>query len=377
MNRLIRAMSCLLIAVFALLVPLSDAAAHVRSSTGYSTLRQTGADVHYALLLDYSLFAKAAGLGLTAIEADGNEQRSAALAQGSDAALSYLGDRIRVYADGAQCTASVDRTGVVDREGMPFAELDLVYACHANSPSAYVIRYEVFRPTDAVVDNHDNVVDYQLAGTSGRTILDRQTTSLRTGDSSSWSTAAQFLKLGFHHILAGLDHVLFVLALVLGARGARSLAWSITTFTLAHSVTIGLAALDLVAVPASVVEPLIALSIAFVAFDGVLADPERVRTSRIRLGGVFAFGLLHGLGFAGALRMDGTDPGAFLWSLFTFNVGIELGQALVVVLAVPFLWVLRRHRARLGSAITIAASSAIGLLGILWFIERLVAPSAV
>jgi hypothetical protein len=157
--------------------------------------------------------------------------------------------------------------------------------------------------------------------------------------------------------------VLFLVALLLGAGSLRRVVELATAFTAAHSVTLALGALGWVEVPPEIVEPLIALSIAYVAADVVLGG-----ATRHRLGVVFGFGLLHGLGFAGSLSWSGDVD---LAALATFNVGIELGQALIVLALFPLLLLIRRYRWS-PVAHACAASCAAGF-GLLWFVERLMA----
>ena len=144
------------------------------------------------------------------------------------------------------------------------------------------------------------------------------------------STAWIYLKVGVGHILpGGLDHILFVLALVLTSTRFKSLLIQITTFTVAHTATLGLAAAGVIAPPASIVEPLIAASIAFVAIENLFVkDMPRSRPVI-----VFVFGLLHGMGFAGFFGELGLPPGQFWSGLIGFNIGVEFGQLSVVALA--------------------------------------------
>ena len=176
----------------------------------------------------------------------------------------------------------------------------------------------------------------------------------------------QYLKLGFTHILPkGLDHILFVLGLFLLSRKARPLLLQVTSFTIAHTVTLALSIYGLVSLPSSIVEPLIALSIVFVAVENVLTS--ELRPSRIGL--VFAFGLLHGLGFAGVLSELGLPRSEFLPALISFNLGVETGQLAVIGLA--FLAVgLFRNRAWYRQAVVVPASCAIAAVGLYWSIQR-------
>jgi hypothetical protein len=178
----------------------------------------------------------------------------------------------------------------------------------------------------------------------------------------------RYLALGFHHILPlGWDHVLFVAGLVLGSgRRLRSLLWQLSAFTLAHTLTLALGALGLIVLPRGFVEPLIAFSIAYVAVENLFQrrDPRR------RLLVVFAFGLLHGQGFASALSETGLPHSAFVVALLSFNVGVELGQ-IVVVLALSALLLPLRDPARLFRYAVRPGSLAIAAIGVVWGVQRL------
>ncbi|WP_422107530.1 HupE/UreJ family protein [Winogradskyella sp.] len=175
-----------------------------------------------------------------------------------------------------------------------------------------------------------------------------------------------FIKAGIDHIVPkGLDHILFVLGLFFSSLIFRSLLWQVTAFTLAHTITLALAALDIVQVPSTIVEPLIALSIVWVAVENCLFK----KTNKWRPLIVFGFGLLHGLGFAAVLGEYGLPKGNLVPSLLAFNIGVELGQLLVLIAAAALVWFIRRkswYRQR----IQIPASIVIALVGLFWFVER-------
>lgn len=183
-----------------------------------------------------------------------------------------------------------------------------------------------------------------------------------------------YVSLGVTHILEGVDHLLFVFALLLLIRGRRRLLWAITAFTVAHSVTLAAASLGWLVVPSPPVEAVIALSIMFLAYE--LALPPEARdpvTERFPWIVAFAFGLIHGLGFAGALREIGLPEGDIPLALFAFNIGVELGQILfiLIVLAVGAAAVrLRPQLHRQATAFTHAASYGVGALAAFWVIER-------
>ncbi len=180
-------------------------------------------------------------------------------------------------------------------------------------------------------------------------------------------TARTYFSLGVEHIVPrGVDHILFVLGLFLLGGGPRELLWKVTAFTVAHTLTLGLATLGVLSVSPAVVEPLIALSIAWVGFEN-LASTDTGR--RRRRAGVFAFGLLHGLGFAGVLTALGLPRGETVLALGAFNLGVEAGQLLVLVAAAAVLapW---SRRAWYRRRIAVPLSLAVALAGLVWAVER-------
>lgn len=176
-----------------------------------------------------------------------------------------------------------------------------------------------------------------------------------------------FLKLGIEHILTGYDHLLFLLGLLVVCRRFSTTLTIITCFTVAHSLTLALAALDVVTIPSRVVEPLIAASIAFVGAENLVRRGEP--KGRWLL--TFAFGLIHGFGFASVLREAGVGAGgkALVLPLFSFNLGVELGQLAVVSILLPLLWKLRTRRIfdRYGVSVI---SVVVVLLGGYWLLQR-------
>ena len=185
-------------------------------------------------------------------------------------------------------------------------------------------------------------------------------------ETSRGQLAWQYLQLGVVHIVPrGIDHILFVLGLFLLSPQMRALLWQVTAFTVAHAVTLALGTLGLITLPQDIVEPLIALSIAWVAIENIL-------TSRLhpwRPAVVFGFGLLHGLGFAGVLSDLGLPDDERLLSLLTFNLGIEIGQLSVIALALVTLgWF--RHRPWYRRRLVVPLSGLIATIGLLWTVER-------
>jgi len=181
--------------------------------------------------------------------------------------------------------------------------------------------------------------------------------------------ARQYLVLGYTHIVPkGLDHILFVLGIFLLSARWRSIVLQVSTFTVAHSITLGLTMYGIVSLPARVVEPMIALSIAYVAIENLVTS--ELKPWRLAL--VFSFGLLHGMGFAGVLRDLGLPRSQFLTALLTFNVGVEAGQLTVIALAFAAVAYWRRKDVTYRRLIVQPASLAIAAAGIYWTIQRLV-----
>lgn len=214
-----------------------------------------------------------------------------------------------------------------------------------------------------------------------------------------WSVIRTFVASGIEHILIGPDHVLFLVALLLTGGTLRRLALIVTAFTIGHSITLSLAALDIFAPPARIVEPLIALTIVVVGTDNlfVIADRRRAGLPAIGFGPVPAapvapvstrphrpapvrdarplfagfFGLIHGFGFASVLKEFGLPQEALIWSLVSFNVGVEIGQLIIVSVAAAVLGL--ATRARPAAALPIARWGSVGVIlaGTYWFIDRL------
>ncbi len=184
---------------------------------------------------------------------------------------------------------------------------------------------------------------------------------------TTFESIIEFVQLGFLHILPrGLDHILFILGLFLFSRTLRPLLWQVTMFTLAHTVTLGLATAGYIELSPRVVEPLIALSIAYVGLENVFST----QLHRHRLFLVFAFGLLHGLGFASVLAEFELPEDAFFTSLLSFNVGVELGQLSIIFLAwILLAWFMKSPNYR--RLVIVPGSLLIGTTGIVWTLERL------
>jgi len=176
--------------------------------------------------------------------------------------------------------------------------------------------------------------------------------------------------LGFTHILPkGIDHILFELGLFLLSTRKRPLLTQVTAFTVAHTLTLGLSVYGLVSLPRSIVEPLIAASIAYVAVENIVTPHLKPWRAVV----VFGFGLLHGLGFAGVLQEVGLPRQQLLPALASFNVGVELGQLAVITLAFLAVGIWGRNRSWYRPRVVIPASATIAAVGLFWTVQRLIA----
>ena len=188
---------------------------------------------------------------------------------------------------------------------------------------------------------------------------------------SAWQVVITYTRLGVEHILLGIDHLLFVASLMLIVRGWRMLLETITAFTVAHSITLALATFGLVSLPPAPVETMIALSIVLVAVEAI-----RLRRGETSIAiqwpwlVAFAFGLLHGFGFAGALTEIGSPQGDIPLALLFFNIGVELGQILFIAIILAVTFAVSRL-VRIPRAAPIAAAYAIGTIASFWVFERL------
>jgi hydrogenase/urease accessory protein HupE len=180
----------------------------------------------------------------------------------------------------------------------------------------------------------------------------------------------RFVPAGVHHILIGPDHLLFLVGLLLLGGSIRRLALVVTAFTLAHSLTLSLAALNIVAPPAHIIEPAIALSIVYVGMDNLLVHEGR----DVRTWIAFAFGFVHGFGFANVLREMDLPSRALGWSLFSFNLGVELGQLLVVAAVASLVAFVRARSEAAGRRLVVIGSVAVVAAGTFWFVQRVFFP---
>ena len=213
----------------------------------------------------------------------------------------------------------------------------------------------------------ENIFERLLSAAADRATVQMPHTNASTATFEAARSFANFLSLGVKHILTGYDHLLFLFGLLLVAGGFFCSLGIITSFTIAHSITLAVATLQLVQIPSRIVEPLIAASIVFVGIENLL----RGDIPKARRMVPFGFGLIHGFGFASALREAGirSGTGGIVLPLFSFNLGVELGQIMVAALALPIIWKLRENPMFIVRWAP-ACSTAVVLLGSFWFVQR-------
>lgn len=176
-----------------------------------------------------------------------------------------------------------------------------------------------------------------------------------------------YLKLGYMHILPnGFDHILFVTGLCLLSTKVSTILWQATAFTVAHSITLALSMKGLIVAPGAVVEPIIALSILFIAIENLLIT----KLSPWRMLIVFMFGLIHGMGFASALNEIGLPRNKFFLSIFSFNVGVELGQVTIILATFAFVIIPLRNTKNYKKSVVYPLSLAIASIALYWTIQR-------
>lgn len=379
-----------------LLLPPPSAGAHGFSSVVYADVTAPGkGQVRVDLALEYDLLLYSAGdaqdddplvrAGQPAWESADFPGMTRVMNEHAGTVLAYVEKRFGVAADGAGCTPRQHGPLSVEMRDVPYLHVVLDYRC-ADAAQAHVIRSALFGDDEGYVTGTKTIVTYDLDFVDGTAALDGAHRSFST-DQSTGARFWEFFRLGCEHLLTGLDHLLFLLALIAGSRRLREIVLAATTFTLAHSVTLLLAALGLVTVPSGLVEPLIALSIAVVAgwhlwrlwrkrshaTDLDVHGSSHLALDRAgwaRLGVVFCFGLVHGLGFAGALGIQQAWSWTLLWSLLVFNLGIEAVQLGLIVLVFPVLALLRRHAPGIGLGVTGAIAAVVTIVGLVWFVQR-------
>ena len=288
----------------------------------------------------------------------------ASMARHGSAIAGLMRNRFTLTADGAPVAWQV--TGVRALPEQTAIELSWTTTV-ASVPGRLQVVAGIF-PYDP---NHQTFVNvYESGALSRQEVLGRERDRFDVytgGRQGLWAVFTAFTLSGIHHIAIGPDHILFIIGLLLLGGSIRRLLAIVTAFTLGHSVTLALATLQLVNPPTRLVEPAIALSIVYVGADNLLVG---ARGRDVRPWVALFFGLVHGFGFASVLRETGLPPRALGLSLFSFNLGVEIGQACIVVAVASLLGALRGRSPMLASRVAAAGSVCVVLAGTFWFVQR-------
>jgi hypothetical protein len=291
----------------------------------------------------------------------------------------YALSRIKILSDGKSCALAPADFLVDEHSDGAYAVLRFDAECGARVPASIEIAYSLFFDLDPT---HRGLLRFELGGASQTMVLspDRPSLVVQAGEASPLAQFLDYLREGVWHIWIGLDHILFLLSLLLPsvlilkknewkpAERFRDTFWDVlkvvTSFTIAHSITLSLAALAVIALPSRLVESTIALSVVLAALNNL-----RPLVAGRRWAVAFAFGLVHGFGFASVLADLGLPQGALLLALVGFNLGVELGQLAIVCAFLPLAYALRDswfYR----RVVFAGGSAAIALLASVWLTER-------
>ena len=286
----------------------------------------------------------------------------AAAAAAQDRIAALLVSRLHISADGRELTPTWgDIEPLPERQGVRLA-----FQVSIPRPATVAVRARLF-PYDP---NHQTFLNVYDGDALTQAILDRGRPEFQyfAGTRQGvWAVICKFVPAGIHHILIGPDHILFLVGLLLLGGGWWSLLRIVTAFTVGHSITLSLAALGILTPPPRIIDPAIALSIIFVGADNLLVG-ERGRDVRPWI--ALAFGFVHGFGFANVLRQFGLPREALGWSLFSFNVGVEIGQVLIVAAIAGALALVWRRNQAVGHRVAYAGSILVMVAGAYWFVER-------
>ncbi|NOU69379.1 hypothetical protein GC096_35770 [Paenibacillus sp. LMG 31461] len=343
-----------------MLIQPEAAMAH-NSSFGYSNVTLTATGMRYELLLLPDEIQPILSLdhdqdGTVTIE-EANQKESELLA--------FVARWMSVKAENSELPPKFASMEMTERGvGLQMIKLNLNYE-FGKTVNEVVIKYDILVTTASPEHrNFANIIS--IDGSTKEFVFDKDHQILKLGmnPSRGWIFDVwAYISFGMEHLFTGYDHLLFLLGLVIVRLKWREYLKIVTAFTVGHSITLALAATGMVSIPGSIIEPLIALSIVFVAAENLLRKQHKWRWLITAF-----FGLIHGFGFAGVL--EGRFTGHIALPLFSFNLGIEIGQLIVLAVLLPIIHTIGLTRWR--TQTLYALSGMIGLFGIYWFIERVV-----
>jgi hydrogenase/urease accessory protein HupE len=342
--------------IFLLLLSLGSflpslAFAHTNNSEGYSNIEVKEKALDYQLKVDLEELGHS--LNKETAQEDSIDNK---------VIQEYINSRIELYADSERVEGTVKKTDIETINERPFAVIDLAYNIE-HKPEKLIVEYNMF--LDDSDPSHANYATVKLNGKQQEQVLSYESRELEIGEISFLSNVKQFIVLGLKHIFTGYDHILFVISLLFGAKTIRHILGLVTGFTIAHSITLALATLDIVTLPSRFVESAIALSIIYVALINIFNKDSKHQPWL-----AFGFGLIHGFGFAGILSEMRLDTNHMAASLLSFNIGIEIGQLLIVSVVFPLILWIKKLTLKPIRWVIPGTSVAILCFGLVWFIQR-------
>jgi hypothetical protein len=365
-------------AVFCLLLLNAAAHAHI-ASNGFLVARVDGKVISGS----YELAVRDAELSV-GVDADHDGKVTWGELRAAEPQIAgYIGQHLTLAAQGKICDLTIQSMQINDRVDGTYAWLPFTARC-SDSVEQLTIRYSVM---DGIDPSHRGLLTLTAGDSVQTAVLDSKTAqaAFAVFAPSKWRAFVEYLHAGVWHILSGIDHLLFLLSLLLPAvlfrKSGRwepvtqarpaliSILKVVTAFTLAHSITLTLAALDVVRLPSRLTESVIAASIIVAALNNIFPV---VTESRARI--AFAFGLLHGFGFASVLSDMGLPHGARVISLLAFNLGIEAGQLAVVLSVMPIIYLIRAG-AFYRRGVMPWGSAVIAAIATVWLVQRAIFPS--
>lgn len=277
-----------------------------------------------------------------------------------DKSFDYLKNGFHVKNNGIDMLVELESVSVPDLANVQF---DLVYISQELIDKVDFDYNIFFENSDG---KHKNVTTIENGDKTDEFVFTNSTRHLAMEagvELSFWTTLSQFVLMGIEHILTGYDHLAFLLALIILGGTFKNILKIVTSFTVAHSITLILAALDIVALPGRLIESAIAITILYVALEN-----QFIKNANYRWMLTGVFGLVHGFGFAGALAETQVPKNHFIEALLTFNVGVAIGQLMVVLVLLPIILYLRRFSWNVW--LVRGISGGVALFGLIWFIQR-------
>lgn len=360
MNKLLRGGILFSFVIMLLLVPLQTVFAH-SASYGYAKWHVFDNRAEWTIVID----------GMSIIELGPIDENKDGKLTYSEAAIGYethvrpyLEENLTVWVNGENAAYQLNSISIVNDY-----ELQMAFYLKSNwAIETFKVDYRLF--FEQSNNQHKNISVFYLPDHPDSPIehifqSDSQTWAGRSESSSGTESLIQFIGLGIEHILAGYDHILFLVLLLIIGLSFRSTVALITAFTAAHSITLILATLDIVRLDPRWVEIAIALSICYVATENIWK-----REFRYRWGLTFCFGLIHGFGFANVLADIAIPKSHMASSLFGFNLGVEMGQLLLMCVILPLIFTLRKLKPLSFRRITIGVSAVLFVFGFIWTVDR-------